>query len=1498
MTVVGIQVYSALRFVAVKWPTMSSARSTETTRVLVHSVRTPFPEGEAQAFVILAAQLGDQFGALLSVGDTQHQLPLASLDVNAAQVTALGEICLRVAQGSASGLILDLSAQTQTIAASGGAREAVPGFYAGVPLYDGNGAVIATLGVLAHEPPPWSPRHQHLLQRLGERLAARAEHDDTSIPDLSEAGLASASNRLLAELSTIAAASQDAIIGLDPQAIVTSWNPAAEVIYGHAASEMVGHSICRIVPAERQEEECRIIEAALRGEAIAPYETVRVRKDGREVHVQISCAPIRDARGRIVRIAKFARDITPLLEREREAVRHSRLYAALTRIAQIVVREPPREKLLQEACGSLVEEGVFCLAWIGWFEPETQRLVPVASSGSPLDYVHDLHVFADVRPEGCGPTGTAFRTGQYVVSNDLANDPSVAPWRVAMVAAGMHSSAALPIREGGRVVGTLSVYSRQKGFFHAPEASLLERFVNGIGFGLDNLARNEVIREAQLQVDRERRLTRAIIESAPGVLYMCDESGHMVRWSHSLERFSGFEPEQLRQFVALDLVVPQDRERARATIEAVFTQGKASVEARMRGRDGNERPYLLSGRRVELDGRAYLVGMGIDIGARIAAERARELSERRYRGLFEHAPAGVMVIDAAGICIDVNPRACAILHKTSDTLRGRSLSELMGTDNVASIADVFADIDAHGRYQREWHVSTQDGEVLVILAAASRMPDDTCLLGLRDITERKMQESRIARLSRLRRMIGAIQSAMLRRGERADLLQAACRIAVEDGDFVRAWVVELETTIGAYRLSAVSACGDGKVTALGHVFDPEENANRIGVRALRSARVVVINQLAPDDLFPIEQPCAVPPARLASAAALPLFVAGKVDCVLVLMAEEADFFDAEEVELLEWVTRDLSYALEHIDTTNRLHHLTYSDALTGLMNQAAFHERLVALDGEARSRQMRLCVCVFDLEHFRDINQQFGRAQGDLLLTAIGQRLRLTFGAGTDLARVGGDTFGVAELSAVDDACESLRTRVHACFATPFALAGHEITLVARIGSASYPDPVEPHASVLDLAHARTALGLAKAENLRSLHFSRERHRSLGQVVSLEVQLREALEREQFVLHYQPKLDLVSGEIVAAEALIRWQHPERGLVMPGEFIGQAEQRRLIVPLGTWVLDKVCAQQAAWRAEGIPMVPVAANISAAQVDRGDLLQVVRAALERHALEAQWLELELTESAVMQDMARSISTLDQLRALGVSLALDDFGTGYSSLSHLKQLPFHRVKIDRGFVRDVTRSMEDSAIALAIIGIARSLHLKVVAEGVETEAQMRFLAAHQCDEMQGFFFSPPVPADVFARYLAERRRISIPDARQAEQSSLLLVDDESGICNALTRLLRRDGYRIITANNGEQALDLLALQPVQVIVSDQRMPGMSGTELLDRVKNLYPDTVRMILSGYTDLKAVTDSVNRGAVFRFLTKPWDDDDLRKQIREAFAHYRAQRGAAAPHNDAGARSA
>jgi len=284
-----------------------------------------------------------------------------------------------------------------------------------------------------------------------------------------------------------------------------------------------------------------------------------------------------------------------------------------------------------------------------------------------------------------------------------------------------------------------------------------------------------------------------------------------------------------------------------------------------------------------------------------------------------------------------------------------------------------------------------------------------------------------------------------------------------------------------------------------------------------------------------------------------------------------------------------------------------------------------------------------------------------------------------------------------------------------------------------------------------------------------------------------------------------------------------------------------------------------------------------------LQIVRNALTAHSLDPKLLDLELTESSVMNDSVEAAKTLNSLRELGVGLALDDFGTGYSSLARLKRFPFSAVKIDRSFVTDITRNAEDAAIATAIIAMAHRMELKVIAEGVETQGQFNYLRAQHCDEMQGFFYSPAVTGEVFESHLRSGKRLILTTPEPTDQRTLLVVDDEEGVRNALFRALRRDGYRILTAASAPEALDLLSLNRVQVIISDQRMPGSSGTEFLGAVRQLYPDTVRIILSGYTDLEVVTDSVNRGAVFKFLTKPWDDNLLREQVRDAFRRYRPE---------------
>ncbi|MGZ4960486.1 MAG: EAL domain-containing protein [Methylomonas sp.] len=383
----------------------------------------------------------------------------------------------------------------------------------------------------------------------------------------------------------------------------------------------------------------------------------------------------------------------------------------------------------------------------------------------------------------------------------------------------------------------------------------------------------------------------------------------------------------------------------------------------------------------------------------------------------------------------------------------------------------------------------------------------------------------------------------------------------------------------------------------------------------------------------------------------------------------------------------------------------------------------------------------------------------------------------------------------------------------------------------------------------------------------------------LETELRHALERHQLVLHYQPQIDIERNKAIGVEALVRWVHPELGLLMPARFIPLAEETGLIVPIGEWVIKTACSQVRAWQEAGLASVRLAVNLSAAHFrERGFVEIVKRILLETH-LDPNYLELEVTENLLIQDTERTIATLNALKDIGIQLALDDFGTGYSCLSYLKHLPVNTLKIDRSFVSNVTTHPEDAALAKAIIAMAQSLRLRVSVEGVETEGQLAFFADQHCDEIQGYYFSRPLPEEECAKFLQQNR---LPQAygRKAAERTMLLVDDEVNILNSLKRLFRRDGYQILTAECGRAGLELLATHQVGVIISDQRMPEMTGVEFLRRVKELYPETLRIVLSGYADIQTITDAINEGAIYKFLAKPWEDEPLREQIREAFHHY------------------
>jgi diguanylate cyclase (GGDEF)-like protein len=559
--------------------------------------------------------------------------------------------------------------------------------------------------------------------------------------------------------------------------------------------------------------------------------------------------------------------------------------------------------------------------------------------------------------------------------------------------------------------------------------------------------------------------------------------------------------------------------------------------------------------------------------------------------------------------------------------------------------------------------------------------------------------------------------------------------------------------------------------------------------------------------------------------------------------------------------------------------LAHRDPLTGLANRVLFAELLAHATLQAKRNHTQFALLFLDLDNFAAINGSLGSSLGDQLLIEVSRRLQSLLPDNDVIARVGGDEFNIILDRSESMPIDLMAQRIIDTLAEPFMLDGNSVYVGVSIGIALYPADSSDAETLQTSADA--ALHQAKARGRGILRFfSPEMSSRAKDRVTLDADLRRALDRHELRLFYQPQIDLISGEIVGVEALVRWQHPERGMVSPGEFIPLAEESGMVVQLGDWVLRAACRQIKLWTDAGLAPRQTAVNVSAVQLSRGHLVESVKDVLEETGIAADQLELEITESFVMADRDQSFKSLAELKALGVRLSIDDFGTGYSSLAYLQQLEVHKLKVDISFVRDMTTNSGNASIVKAVIALGHSLGLEVIAEGVEDSGQARYLRSLQCDVMQGYLVSKPLPTAEMTRFLGSFEAPRIPVDSEA-LATLLLVDDEPRVLSSLKRLLRRDNYHILTAGSGDEAMAVLAEHPVGVILTDQRMPGMTGTELLARARTMHPKAIRMVLSGFTGFDSLTEAINRGEIFRFLTKPWEESEVLDAIRDAFRHYR-----------------
>jgi len=579
--------------------------------------------------------------------------------------------------------------------------------------------------------------------------------------------------------------------------------------------------------------------------------------------------------------------------------------------------------------------------------------------------------------------------------------------------------------------------------------------------------------------------------------------------------------------------------------------------------------------------------------------------------------------------------------------------------------------------------------------------------------------------------------------------------------------------------------------------------------------------------------------------------------------------------ILVAVARDIT---ERKEAEQRLLKLAHFDTLTGLPNRSQFYDSLTHALAQAQEHHWSVAVLFLDVDRFKNVNDTLGHTIGDELLRQFSSRLVDCLRVRDTIGRFGGDEFA-AILILPDGAQHSVAVvdKIREAMRKPFDLQGHEVTVTASIGIAVYPDDALDADTLIQ--YADTAMYRAKEAGRDAFRFfTAEMNAQSMARLDMENALRRAIDNEEFVLFFQPKVHIGSGRVSGAEVLIRWRRPGHGMVSPAVFIPLLEETGLIVRVGNWVIDQACRTIADWSSSSIGPVHLSVNVSGIQFFVGGLEEEVLRAIRKHDIAPDLLELELTESSLMSNAEETIAVLRNLKALGVQISIDDFGTGYSSLAYLKRFPIDKLKIDIAFVREVTSNPDDAAIVLAIISMAHSMKLQVIAEGVENDAQLAYLRRHGCDEMQGYYFSRPVAQEEFEQMLMGGKLLQAPrDAGNEEQQTLLIVDDDVFMLDVLSDFLAQDGYRILTAQTAAEGFDILARHQVQVILCDQCMPAMSGTEFMERVKHLCPDTFRIMLSAYADLTPIMAAINRGAVDRFYTKPWKGAVLRENIREGF---------------------
>ncbi|MFZ0743730.1 MAG: EAL domain-containing protein [Terracidiphilus sp.] len=905
----------------------------------------------------------------------------------------------------------------------------------------------------------------------------------------------------------------------------------------------------------------------------------------------------------------------------RTTLKLSRALKVLGDCTSTLVNAESEQQIFEDICRIVVSSGAYRMAWVGVAEMDAgKRVRPIAQSGFEDGYLETITITWDESSLGYGPTGTAVRTGQAQVNQNVLVNPKMTPWRADAVKRGYQSSIALPFIADGGMRWVLTVYAAEIDAFEPGETKLLQNLVDNLSFGIAALH------------------TRI------------------------------------------------ERERAMKELEFKNT-------------------VLLTQQETSLDG--ILV---VDEHAKIVSFNRRFIELWNIPECLANAGDDVAVLE---VVARRTAKADAFLGKVRD----------LYTSKEATSHDEIELIDGRVIDRYSAPVVSRDGSY------SGR------IWYFRDITERKQSENRIARLARIHTVLSGINSAIVRIADRGVLFREVCRTAVEQGGFGMAWIGMIEPR----RTQIVPMACAGLETEPFLVLVPMDGDSPHGTDeilcAIREQRAVFNNDFASGAVTGSEFRKRAIRRGYGSAIALPLVVNGTTVGVFVLCGYDANFFDDTELQLMNEIAGDISFALNHIEKQEQVNILAYYDALTGLPNRALFAERLSERLRLSKHSERKFAVAVLDIERFRYLNGMFSRSFGDALLKQVADLLAEACGEDRTVARIGADIFAfILDQIEEIDVAQFISQNIVGCFARPFHIDGQDLRISVRLGISVFPrDGISAEALY---KNAESAVFRAKEAKEQAVFYSHEMNARAAEAMELETRLRKAIAEEQFVLYYQPVIDSVTGAVAGLEALIRWQDPERGLILPGEFIPILEETGLILQVGDWTIQKALADYQRWRSQGLNPPRIAVNVSAVQLRRKDFVSSLENAIGILASPDHGLNLEITESVIMTNVEENIEKLNAVKKMKIGIAIDDFGTGYSSLQYLARLPVDSLKIDRSFVSRIADFPNDMAIVATIIALAHTLHLDVIGEGIEVEKQADLLRRLNCDMMQGFLFAKPSP------------------------------------------------------------------------------------------------------------------------------------------------------------------